>query len=439
MDKMENKIEKVFEDFSRETVPQDKTKNWLSMGLIWAGVGISLGLLLTGGTMGDGLTIKQTIVAAFIGGFVLALITLFIGIIGQRTGLSTAMISRFTFGNRAVFIIAFIQALGSYGWFAVQLGLFGRTSTTAWEMSTGLAGNEVVFILIGGFCMILTATLGYKGLEFLSKLAVPLLLLLMIGSVWKILQDNTFSEIMNLQGSGEPITIGLGISMTISSFVVGAVVAPDVSRYASSAKDTIGAAIFAFFIIVPVVMLVGASMAQVTGTWDIVDIMIRLGWGLIAFIVLMLAQWTSNDNNLYCSALGFAVIFRKFKKWHLTVISGVLGIVLALLGIYDSFTSWLIVLGVLIPPMGGVIAVDYYLFNGKHYITSKLDDLVNIRTLAITSWILGSTVSFITSYTSITFTTVSAIDGLLVAALVHYIGMKFIYKGSSDEMFVKVK
>src|SRR5699024_10753041 len=94
MDKMENKIEKVFEDFSRETVPQDKTKNWLSMGLIWAGVGISLGLLLTGGTMGDGLTIKQTIVAAFIGGFVLALITLFIGIIGQRTGLSTAMISR---------------------------------------------------------------------------------------------------------------------------------------------------------------------------------------------------------------------------------------------------------------------------------------------------------------------------------------------------------
>ena len=96
-----------------------------------------------------------------------------------------------------------------------------------------------------------------------------------MGQFWKILQNHTFTEILNLQGDGEPITIGLGISMTISSFVVGAVVAPDVSRYASSTKDTIGAAIFAFFIIVPIVMLVGASMAQVTGTWDIVDIMIK--------------------------------------------------------------------------------------------------------------------------------------------------------------------
>ena len=51
--------------------------------------------------MGDGLSIKQALIAALIGGFVLAVITLFVGIIGQKTGLSTAMVSRFTFGNKA--------------------------------------------------------------------------------------------------------------------------------------------------------------------------------------------------------------------------------------------------------------------------------------------------------------------------------------------------
>ena len=127
--------------------------------------------------------------------------------------------------------------------------------------------------------MMLTATIGYRGLDFLSKLAVPLLLLLMFGSVWKIAQDYSFSEIMAMKGTGEPISIGLGISMVISSFIVGAVVAPDVSRYAKSAKDTVGAAILAFVIVVPIVMLIGALMAQVAGTWDIVDIMLRLGWG----------------------------------------------------------------------------------------------------------------------------------------------------------------
>lgn len=431
----EKKVDKLFEDYSVKSVPQEKTRSWLSMGLIWAGVGISLGLLLTGGTVGDGLTIRQAAVAAVIGGAILALVTVLIGVVGAKTNLSTAMISRFTFGDRAIILIALIQALGSYGWFAVQLGLFGKTSSTAWEMWTGLSGNVSFFIILGGICMMLTATIGYRGLDFLSKLAVPLLLLLMFGSVWKIAQDYSFSEIMAMKGTGEPISIGLGISMVISSFIVGAVVAPDVSRYAKSAKDTVGAAILAFVIVVPIVMLIGALMAQVAGTWDIVDIMLRLGWGIIALIVLLLAQWTSNDNNLYCSALGFAVVFRKMKKWHLTVISGTLGIILALLGIYDNFTSFLTFLGVLIPPMGGVIAVDYYLFNKQHYVTSNLDRLVNIRPVSVVAWVIGSLVSFLAGNGVFTLTTVPAFDGLLIAAILQYVGMRFAKNGTA--MFVK--
>ncbi|AQS54668.1 cytosine permease [Novibacillus thermophilus] len=431
----EKKVDKLFEDYSVKSVPQEKTRSWLSMGLIWAGVGISLGLLLTGGTVGDGLTIRQAAVAAVIGGAILALVTVLIGVVGAKTNLSTAMISRFTFGDRAIILIALIQALGSYGWFAVQLGLFGKTSSTAWEMWTGLSGNVSFFIILGGICMMLTATIGYRGLDFLSKLAVPLLLLLMFGSVWKIAQDYSFSEIMEMKGTGEPISIGLGISMVISSFIVGAVVAPDVSRYAKSAKDTVGAAILSFVIVVPIVMLIGALMAQVAGTWDIVDIMLRLGWGIIALIVLLLAQWTSNDNNLYCSALGFAVVFRKMKKWHLTVISGTLGIILALLGIYDNFTSFLTFLGVLIPPMGGVIAVDYYLFHKQHYVTSNLDRLVNIRPVSVVAWGIGSLVSFLAGNGVFTLTTVPAFDGLLIAAVLQYVGMRFAKNGTA--MFVK--
>lgn len=420
------KVDHVFEDYSVEAVPEEKTRGWLSMGLIWSGVGISLGLLLTGGTLGDGLSIQQIFVAAFFSGILLALVTILIGVIGAKTGLSTAMVSRFTFGNTAIILVAFIQAMGSYGWFAVQLGLFGRTTSTAWEMGTGFAGNEKLFIIIGGICMILTATLGYKGLDFLSKIAVPFLLILMGASLWKILQDYSFSEIMNFGGTENPITLGTGISLAVSSFIVGAVVAPDVSRYAKTPKHTIGGAVLAFFIVVPVVLMVGSTMAQATGTWDIVDIMIRLGWGIIAFLVLMLAQWTSNDNNLYCGALGFTVAFKKLKKWHITVVAGVIGIILALVGIYDNFEKFLNVLGVFIPPMGGVIAVDYYLFKKKQYITANLDKLVNIRSIAVTSWIVGSFISLITTYFGVAITTVPAFDGLIAAAIVHYILMKFI-------------
>ncbi|HHY71402.1 MAG TPA: cytosine permease [Thermoanaerobacterales bacterium] len=419
----EKTLDKIFEDYGVEPVPKDQTKDWLSMGLIWAGVGISLGLLMTGGALGEGLTFKQSIIASFIGGAVLAMVTALCGIIGAETNLSTAMISRFTFGEKAVILIALIQAFGSYGWFGVQLGLFGNTAAAAWNIATGGSANVKFLMIFGGLCMILTATIGYRGLDFLSKLAVPLLLVLMAGSVWKVLQVYTLADIMAFERAGEPISLGLGISMVISSFIVGAVVAPDVSRYAKTPRDTAGAALLAFAIVVPLIMLIGAVMAQAAGTWDLVDIMLRLGWGLTALIVLLLAQWTSNDNNLYCSALGFAVVFKKLEKWQLTVISGVLGIILALLGIYDRFIPWLITLGVLIPPMGGVMAVDYYLFYKDYYQVQYLDRLVDLRYVSILSWIIGSAVSFITSGETVSFTTVPALDGFLASAIIQYVGI----------------
>ena len=127
----------LLEDYSRHEVPRDKTRNWLSMGVVWSGVGISLGLLLTGGTIGNGMTLPAAVVASFIGGVLLALIASATGMVGNRTHLSTAMISRFAFGKQAILLIAFIQALGSYGWFAVQLGLFGETAAVSWQSLTG--------------------------------------------------------------------------------------------------------------------------------------------------------------------------------------------------------------------------------------------------------------------------------------------------------------
>ena len=56
------------------------------------------------------------------------------------------------------------------------------------------------------------------------------------ASVYKVLQTYTAAEIMAFQGTGDPISLGLGISMVISSFIVGAVVAPDISRYAKTPR-----------------------------------------------------------------------------------------------------------------------------------------------------------------------------------------------------------
>lgn len=427
-----SKADRLFQDYSVEEVPPDKHRSWLSMGLIWAGVGISLGLLLTGGTVAEGLTIQQAFVAGILGGAILALISSLTGIVGARAHLSTAMISRFAFGARAVLLIAMLQALGAYGWFAVQLGLFSRAASTAWEETTGLRWPDAPFIIVGGLLMIGTSIVGYRALDKLSKIAVPLMLLLMAASVWRIFDSTSMSEIMALRGDGA-LSLGTGISLVVSSFVVGAVIAPDVSRYAKSPKHVVGGAVLAFAVVTPTVMAVGSLMALQTGTSDIVSILLRLGWGVVALLLLMLAQWTSNDNNLYSAALGFVVVFRRWKKWQLTGIAGVIGIVLALFGIYDNFTTFLTVLGIFIPPMAGVIAIDYYVTRKLDYRGGFERTLAPVRVLSLLAWAAGSGVSALTSYTDVSLTTMSAVDGLLVAAILQFLFGRYVEKHPAGE------
>lgn len=421
---MEQEKTSILNDYATSSVPEEKTYSWLSMGLIWAGVGISLGLIVTGGTIGNGLGFKEATAASFIGGFVLAAVTSICGIVGAKTHLSTAMISSFTFGKAAILLIALIQAFGSYGWFGIQLGLFGETVTTTVEMALGIGVPTALCIIIGGILMILSSTFGYKSLDLLSKIAVPLLLILLAASVYKILQGNTVQEILDLQAPGEPITVGYGISTAIASFIVGAVVAPDVSRYAKTPKGTVGASILAFAIVVPSMMVIGCLCAQVTGTSDIIQIMLKLGWGFAALLVLMLAQWTSNDNNLYCAALGFSVVFKKLKKYQITILSGIIGIALALTGIAQNLAVFLNFLGILIPPMGGVIASDFYLCHKEKYHLENLKSVKNFEIPACTAWIAGSLISCITTYTHVHLTTVPSIDGMLIAFLVHFLWVK---------------
>ncbi len=232
------------------------------------------------------------------------------------------------------------------------------------------------------------------------------------------------AEVLNHPPTGTAFSLGQGISMVIGSFIVGAVVAPDVTRYSKSPRQAVFAAVFGFFIAVPLVIVCGIFMSHGAGTWDLVDIMIKLGWGVIALLMLILAQWTTNDQNLYCSALGFAVVLRNTAKWKLTAISGLLGIILAVWGIYDQFIPWLNFLSALITPMGGVIVADYYFFHKDFYNVSQISRFPETRWLSFAAWIIGSLGAYITGQNIISLTTVPAVDGFLIGLIAHVILMK---------------
>lgn len=95
----------------------------------------------------------------------------------------------------------------------------------------------------------------------------------------------------------------------------------------------------------------GAAGAAAVGQADISDVMIAQGLLLPAIVVLGLNIWTTNDNALYASGLGFANITGLSSR-TLSVANGIIGTLCAL-WLYNNFVGWLTFLSAAIPRLAG--------------------------------------------------------------------------------------
>src|SRR5699024_7756250 len=153
------------------------------------------------------------------------------GIVGNKTGLSVAMISSFTLGRFGSFIVSIVIAISLFGWFGVQLDLFGSSLYNIVLDVFGIEISRTWLMIFGGALMTITSMIGYKGLEKLSIVATPLLGVLLIGSGYVVLKNYNLNELNNAALTMDPITMGGGISLVIGSLAIGVIIAPDFSRY----------------------------------------------------------------------------------------------------------------------------------------------------------------------------------------------------------------
>lgn len=133
-----------------------------------------------------------------------------------------------------------------------------------------------------------------------------------------------------------------------------------------------------------------------------------------------------NDLNLYSSSLGIVnavegITGKKLKYTYTTLVIGILGTTLSVLGILDRFVDFLTVLGVVFPPIIGIMLVDYYLLRSSRKIlddsqlTGKLpDETVTIGWAAIGASIIGGIVGLVTEWW------VPTINSLLAASLLYW-------------------
>ena len=421
------------EDYGAKPVPAGEGKSWFGIGMVYWGSAMCLPSFFIAGLVAGPKTLGSSIVIYLVASLVLGGLSVLTGMLGAKTRLSSGLTARFTFGSLGAGVLQILMFFALWGWFGVQLGFMVSGFGNGGLMQVlGTALPSWFWTVLGGLLITVTAVVGYKAIEKLSVIAMPLIIVILVVTIIREYSGGkSLAEAAAATGPNA-MPFGIAVSTLIGSYIIGTMVTPDVTRYAKSR----GAAGWGMFFGMTggfvVVLTLGAIMIKgAGGEFDFSRIMLQGGsliWAILAVVTIVLASWTTNDVNLYSGALSINAMFPKMNKVLITIISGVAGTALALLGISTAggFQSFLGIVAILIPPAVAVMIVDYYLFKGERnqeYNADKVAKLPKIRVIPFLSWMVGAGFGFVVQYTAVKLTRITAVDAILVSAVVYFVAM----------------
>jgi len=390
----ENEAKKIgyeSEDFPLTEVPAESRKSLLSIAAVLLGFTFFTATMWAGGTLGVAFKFTDLIWIIILGNLLLGTYVAVLGFIAYKSGLSSVLMARFGFGDWGSkwpdFVLGFTQ-IGWYAW---------GTATVA-IMFTELLGLSNYFniplMIFFGFAFCWTAYIGYRGLEILSKFAVPLMIILIFWSISIATRDvGGLDGLMGILPT-ESMTLGAAITIVFGTFVSGGTQATNWTRFAKSAKIAVFASLIAFFIGNGFMIFAGAYGAFVYGEPDIVRVLAMQGLLSMGIIMLFLNIWTTQDNTVYNFSVAASNLFRTAKRRNFTIIGAAIGTILAIFGMYGWLIPYLVLLGTFIPPIGGVIMSDFFLKHKGNY--PKLADMhfKKMNWTGILAYIAGSAIAY---------------------------------------------
>ncbi|MGB9803778.1 purine-cytosine permease family protein [Desulfofundulus sp.] len=414
------------DDFALSRIPVGARRPMWEVFMIRFGGVVCLPLLITGAVLGHGMTVRDAILATILGVVILEIVSFLVGVAGAWEGMSTSFLTRWTgFGELGSSLIGLIMGISCVGWFGIQNSIFARGLITAF----GGRGNFQIMALITGLAITIIVVYGYRMLSYTANIAVPAFLLALFYATYQMVGHFNIPELLNSAPAGSPLSIGVGATMVAGGFMVGAVVTPDLSRFNRNARDVFWMTLLSVLLGEIIINFLGVMMSHAVGSSDIVVIMYKLG-GWLAALLVVFSTIKVNDLNLYVASLGVtnfidAAFGYKANRGVITLIIGILGTTLSMLGILDKFINFLVLLGVTVPPIAGIIVVDYFILKRfrKELEESRLQNNLpavseRLNPVALLAWLTGFLVGYFVKGG------IPALNSLLSAGIVYWVGMK---------------
>ena len=367
-------------DQRRESLPL------LTMAFGW---GFLITGLLIGGSLGNGLPFEQIVQVTLMGNIVNFIIGALVGYVGYKTACNSGLLYKLVYGNFGAIAPSVFVALLTLCWQGIIVGAFGF----AWSQSFD-SGLFYAVAIFGGLLFTVTTYFGVKGLELVS-----------IPATFILVAVGLYAAYLNISGAGgweaflalseeaskkESMSMTQGVNLVIGSWIVGAIVMPEYTRFAKKAWVAIAIPFIVMIVAQWFLQLIGAMGGVVSGTYDFTTYMLAQGAviGGIGVIAMSFALWTTGDANLYLPAVQTASVFKRPQK-VMTVICGILGTILGL-GIYAHFVEAIDLLASIAPPLIGPLLVGFYVTERNHFKSLEIDKVEPLNWRAFAAYLIGA-------------------------------------------------
>lgn len=415
-------------DYSLSRIPEGAKEPFWQILMVRIGAICCVSQLVLGATLGYGMSFWGAFWATMLGSVILQVLSWALGTAAAREGLSTSLLSRWAgLGKNGSAILGGVVAISMVGWFGVQNCVFAEGMLDI----TGFL-NYPIWALITGLGITLLVAAGIRWIARFASIFVPLFILAVIVSAAIVLQDHSLIEFLNSPHPGPELGFGAAVTIVAGGFIAGAICTPDYSRYLKNGKQVFWMTLIGTFVGELGMNLIAVILCHATGTQNVTDIMMATS-GVLGVIIVVASTVKLNDINLYSSGLGIATMInalfnvkvnRAAMIWGL----GIVGTVLSMVGVINYFQDFLTLLGVAIPPVAGIMVIDYYLLRRNRAALEETRESGTLpkrvekwNPITIVVWILAFIVGEVSSIYSIG---IPGLNSLVFAGVVYFIAMK---------------
>ena len=406
-------------EFSVVKIADNELVPWPRVAAVGAMVAFSLPTFITGLEVSQALAPMQALLALFIGSLIIFVIGAVMGVIGANTRMSSYLLVRVAFGDKGASIVNIAFAISLLGWFGVNINLFGEAVSRLALDVFDMQMSPLTLAIIASFCMTFTTVIGFKAINWLATIMVPVLAGVTVLLAYSALNEKTIEQVLAIEKVAT-LSVGEGISAVVGAIIIGAIILPDITRFVKHWSHAVYIAFIAY-VVVQLVVMVAASLAGASsGKMEILDIMIDLGLGVGASIIVIAGSWVLNSLNLYSAVLSTSATFPKLNTTVLTISLGVVGVLVALLNLLDNFITFIFYLSVIFVPVAGIIISDYLFIRPNAY---KIESLTNNREIApkgFVAWLLSAIFVILSTENIISSPSeIAAVDAILLGGIIY--------------------